>query len=99
MRRDARPWSHLLLAVRQGAEGADEGVNTGPCSECGGELAPEQPYCLNCGPRVGPPLALPYLIPPEEQASAAAAPAAAGSPWRLPIGLPMPAHMATTFAA
>src|SRR5512132_2462935 len=35
----------------------------GPCSSCGAQLATDQRYCVECGQRVGPPLALPYALP------------------------------------
>ncbi|HEY6638461.1 MAG TPA: hypothetical protein VIZ61_12330 [Solirubrobacterales bacterium] len=54
----------------------------GPCSSCGAQLASDQRYCVECGQRVGPPLAMPYTLP----APSAAAPAVAGGRvWRLPI--------------
>jgi hypothetical protein len=62
----------------------------GPCSGCGAQLASDQRYCIECGQRVGPPLALPYALPP------AAPPPAAGS-WL--AALPMPAQMVSAFAA
>jgi hypothetical protein len=64
----------------------------GPCSSCGAQLASDQRYCVECGQRVGPPLALPYALPapgtelPGEKAG-----------WML--ALPVPVQMATTFAA
>jgi hypothetical protein len=62
----------------------------GPCSRCGTPLATDQRYCIECGQRVGPPLALPYALPP------GAPPPAAGS-WV--DKLPMPAQMVSAFAA
>jgi hypothetical protein len=62
----------------------------GPCSSCGAQLASDQRYCIECGQRVGPPLALPYTLPP------AAPPPATGS-WL--AALPMPAQMVSAFAA
>jgi hypothetical protein len=64
----------------------------GPCSSCGAPLAIDQRYCVECGQRVGPPLALPYALP----APVAMPPAAAGG-WL--SALPIPIQMATTFAA
>jgi hypothetical protein len=70
---------------------AEEAMNVrGPCSSCGATLASDQRYCVECGQRVGPPLALPYALPP------AAPPPAAGS-WL--AALPMPAQMVSAFAA
>lgn len=64
----------------------------GPCSSCGAALATDQRYCVECGQRVGPPLALPYSIP--------ASPAeAAASGNILGFALPVPMQMVTTFAA
>ena len=43
---------------------ADEAMNVrGPCASCGAQLASDQRYCVECGHRVGPPLALPYALP------------------------------------
>src|SRR5262245_45989392 len=64
-----------------------------PCSSCGSQLATDQRYCIECGQRVGPPLALPYSMP----APMAALDRAAGRSWY--TALPMPLQMATTFAA
>ncbi len=63
----------------------------GPCSNCGAPLATDQRYCIECGNRVGPPIALPYLtsVPGAEQAGGKAA----------FFALPIPIQMATTFAA
>jgi hypothetical protein len=61
----------------------------GPCSSCGAQLATDQRYCVECGHRVGPPLALPYA-PALTQP-----PAASGFAFALPI----PIQMASTFAA
>ena len=73
---------------------AGEAANVrGPCSSCGAQLATDQRYCVECGQRVGPPLALPYAMP----AAAAAAPAAASG--GLLAKLPVPAQTVTTFAA
>ncbi len=42
---------------------AGEGMNVrGPCSSCGAQLASDQRYCVECGQRVGPPLAMPYAV-------------------------------------
>ncbi|MGH2984702.1 MAG: hypothetical protein ACRDK5_10710 [Solirubrobacterales bacterium] len=62
----------------------------GPCKSCGAPLATDQRYCIECGTRVGAPLALPYLTsaPGAEQAGGKAA-----------FALPVPVQMATTFAA
>jgi hypothetical protein len=61
----------------------------GPCSNCGAPLATDQRYCIECGTRVGPPIALPYLtsVPAAEEAGKAR------------LALPIPIQMATTFAA
>jgi hypothetical protein len=64
----------------------------GPCSSCGAQLATDQRYCVECGQRVGPPMALPYAIP----APLGEMPAGAS---RWAIALPIPMQMATTFAA
>jgi hypothetical protein len=64
----------------------------GPCSACGAPLAIDQRYCVECGQRVGPPLALPYTLPaPMVELDRAS------RPWH--AALPMPLQMATTFAA
>jgi hypothetical protein len=71
----------------------DEPINVrGPCSSCGAPLASDQRYCVECGQRVGPPLALPYALP-----APLTEPPGAASRWAL--ALPMPLQMATTFAA
>jgi len=65
----------------------------GPCPSCGAVLATDQRYCIECGHRVGPPLALPYAIP---------APLAAFDQAQQPAwytALPMPLQMASMFAA
>jgi hypothetical protein len=64
----------------------------GPCSSCGAQLAADQRYCVECGQRVGPPMALPYLIPGQ-----AGTPPAAAS--RSGFALPVPLQTVTTFAA
>lgn len=70
-----------------------EGTNVrGPCSSCGATLASDQRYCVECGQRVGPPLALPYALP-----TAATAPAVAEAGWL--ARLPIPVQTATMFAA
>lgn len=78
-------------------------MNLGPCSQCGGPLAPEQRYCLNCGQRTGPPLALPYLSGAAAggatAAAAGGASVAAGATAGSLSWLPMPAQAVTTFAA
>jgi hypothetical protein len=72
---------------------AGEAMNVrGPCSSCGAQLASDQRYCVECGQRVGPPLALPYALP----APGTELPAAKAS-WM--AALPIPIQMATTFAA
>jgi hypothetical protein len=53
----------------------------GPCSSCGAQLASDQRYCVECGQRVGPPLAMPYALP----AASPQVPAANGRMLRLPI--------------
>ena len=63
----------------------------GPCSSCGAQLATDQRYCVECGQRVGPPLALPYALP----APVTELPAAG----RWTFALPIPIQMASTFAA
>jgi hypothetical protein len=62
----------------------------GPCSNCGAPLAVDQRYCVECGTRVGAPLALPYptSVPGAEQGGGKAA-----------FALPIPIQMATTLAA
>jgi hypothetical protein len=63
----------------------------GPCSSCGAQLATDQRYCVECGQRVGPPLALPYALPtPVTELPAAG---------RWTFALPIPIQMASTFAA
>jgi hypothetical protein len=64
----------------------------GPCSSCGASLATDQRYCVECGQRVGPPLALPYAIP--AQIGEVTAPAS-----RWAFALPVPMQTVTTFAA
>jgi hypothetical protein len=71
---------------------AGEEMNArGPCSSCGAQLAIDQRYCVECGQRVGPPLALPYALP----ASVGEQPAATG--WL--SALPVPVQTASIFAA
>jgi hypothetical protein len=70
----------------------DEHMNVrGPCSSCGAALATDQRYCIECGQRVGPPLALPYAL----VAPVGEPPPATG--WL--SALPIPIQMATAFAA
>ena len=70
-------------------------MNTrGPCSGCGSALAIDQRYCVECGTRVGPPLAMPYV--PATPVEAAAISTAGGG---FLASLPMPIQTATTFAA
>ena len=64
----------------------------GPCSSCGAQLATDQRYCVECGQRVGPPMALPYALP-----AGLTEPAGAASRWA--FALPVPMQMASTFAA
>jgi hypothetical protein len=72
---------------------AGEGMNIrGPCSSCGAQLASDQRYCVECGQRVGPPLALPYELP----APSAGPPSAGG---KRVLRLPIPPEMAGLFAA
>lgn len=72
---------------------AGEATNVrGPCSSCGAPLASDQRYCVECGQRVGPPLALPYSLP-----AGVGEPPGAASKWAL--ALPMPLQMVSTFAA
>jgi hypothetical protein len=84
----------------------------GPCSECGAPLDREQRYCINCGNRVAPPLALPYVPSPPGAAAAAgtavvaagavagtAAAAGTGTGTGIASWLPMPIQALTTFAA
>ena len=66
----------------------------GPCSDCGAALDGEQRYCINCGARVAPPLALPYVPVVPAEAAVVGAPAASSLSW-----LPMPVQAMTTFAA
>jgi hypothetical protein len=76
---------------------AGEATNVrGPCSSCGAQLATDQRYCVECGHRVGPPLALPYALPVAASAGSAAPAAASGG---LLASLPVPAQTVTTFAA
>ncbi|HEX5821215.1 MAG TPA: zinc ribbon domain-containing protein [Solirubrobacterales bacterium] len=71
---------------------AGEAANVrGPCSNCGAQLATDQRYCVECGHRVGPPLALPYALP-----AGVMAPPAAG---RSGFTLPVPLQTVSTFAA
>jgi hypothetical protein len=63
----------------------------GPCSSCGAQLASDQRYCVECGHRVGPPLALPYAL----AAPSAGPPTASGG--RV-LRLPIPPEMAGLFA-
>jgi hypothetical protein len=72
---------------------AREGMNVrGPCSSCGAQLASDQRYCVECGQRVGPPLALPYALTP-------AATATASPTGKRVLHLPIPPEMAGLFAA
>ena len=72
---------------------AGEGMNVrGPCSSCGAQLASDQRYCVECGQRVGPPLALPYALTPA--ITATASPGA-----KRMLHLPIPPEMAGLFAA
>jgi hypothetical protein len=64
----------------------------GPCSSCGVPLASDQRYCIECGQRVGPPLALPYALAP----ATGEAPGAGGG--RV-LRLPLPPEMAGLLAA
>jgi hypothetical protein len=64
----------------------------GPCSSCGAQLAVDQRYCVDCGQRVGPPMALPYIVPGQ----VGAPPATAGL---LGFALPIPLQTVSTFAA
>src|ERR671935_2985768 len=65
----------------------------GPCSSCGAPLASDQRYCVECGQRVGPPLAMPYALPtPTSEDSAVPE---GGRMLRLPI----PPEMAGLLAA
>jgi hypothetical protein len=64
----------------------------GPCSSCGAVLASDQRYCVECGQRVGPPLALPYALP-----AGGADPA--GEPARRVLRLPIAPELAGLFAA
>jgi hypothetical protein len=72
---------------------AGEAANVrGPCSSCGAQLATDQRYCVECGQRVGPPMALPYALP-------AAAMSPPGGASRRAFTLPIPVQTASTFAA
>src|SRR4029077_8156644 len=72
---------------------AGEAANVrGPCSSCGATLASDQRYCVECGQRVGPPLAMPFSLP-------TGAPAAAGAPTRRVWPLPIPPELASLLAA
>jgi hypothetical protein len=64
----------------------------GPCSSCGAKLATDQRYCIECGNRVGPPMALPYALP-----AGFTQPTGATGGWM--FALPIPIQMASTFAA
>lgn len=64
----------------------------GPCSSCGAQLASDQRYCVECGQRVGPPLALPYALTP-------AVTATASSTGKRVLHLPIPAEIAGLLAA
>jgi hypothetical protein len=71
---------------------AGEAANVrGPCSSCGAQLATDQRYCVECGQRVGPPMALPYALP----VGVTAPPATS----RWAFALPIPLQTASTFAA
>ncbi len=65
----------------------------GPCSSCGAQLATDQRYCVECGQRVGPPMALPYALP---ATAGAVAPTATGG-WM--AALPVPLQTLSAFAA
>ena len=65
----------------------------GPCSSCGAQLATNQRYCVECGQRAGPPMALPYALP---ATAGAAAPTATGG-WM--AALPVPLQTLSAFAA
>jgi hypothetical protein len=72
---------------------AGEAANVrGPCSSCGAQLATDQRYCIECGQRVGPPMALPYALPPGVME-----PPGGASRWA--FALPIPVQTASTFAA
>ena len=72
---------------------AGEAANVrGPCSSCGAQLATDQRYCVECGQRVGPPLALPYALP-----AGVTSPPGGASRWA--FALPVPLQTASTFAA
>src|SRR5690242_6107003 len=72
---------------------ADATLNLrGPCSSCGAPIASDQRYCVECGQRVGPPLALPYLV-----AATPGAPPVTTNKWL--AALPMPLQTASAFAA
>ncbi len=64
----------------------------GHCTGCGVPLAVEQRYCVECGERVGPPLAMPYA---PIAGGAESEPVLVAGRWPLPV----PAQMATVFAA
>ena len=62
------------------AEGQELGVNpASPCSGCGSALDADQRYCVECGTRVGAPLALPYAAAAAGGAAAASGGAAAAA--------------------
>jgi hypothetical protein len=63
-----------------------------PCSSCGAPLAGDQRYCVECGQRVGPPLALPYAVP-----APGLEPPAAKAGWI--AALPVPLQTASAFLA
>jgi hypothetical protein len=72
---------------------AGEAANVrGPCSSCGAPLATDQRYCIECGHRVGPPMALPYALP-----AGVTSPPGGASRWA--FGLPVPMQTVSTFAA
>ena len=64
----------------------------GPCSSCGAQLATDQRYCIECGQRVGPPMALPYALP-----VGVTSPPGGASRWG--FALPVPLQTVSTFAA
>jgi hypothetical protein len=72
---------------------AEEAANVrGPCSSCGAQLATDQRYCIECGQRVGPPMALPYALP-----AGVTSPPGGASRWG--FALPVPLQTVSSFAA
>src|SRR3954454_1735300 len=72
---------------------ASDAMNVrGPCTSCGVQLATDQRYCIECGQRVGPPMALPCVMP-----GPVGEPTTPAGKWF--AALPMPLQTMSTFAA